>query len=300
MSRQEMEEMFLNRCRACAELQKSSEKMVSLFEQNLSDMFTRCTSLLVKKIYFLFMMKTSILYLHQIASCDSLPSHLCLDCFGQLSNFNEFRQSCVNSDAYFREYVQFCDLVAVTRFTHFFYFQIISSIKVERLDEIGLKCEESEPNREIKLEIYESECNDASFTQYDSESNVQSPAASSDIPNPIDHSDPFDNTKYICDYCGQAFDRKSHIGSHMTKHKKEMLVKSRPKTFICSVEGCSKVLETRKLFNSHRLKVHKIKPEPAEGEKRVKLYCPKCPKWCTIQHKLDSHIRAMHEGLKVI
>ena len=50
--------------------------------------------------------------------------------------------------------------------------------------------------------------------------------------------------------------------------------------------------------------MHKIKAEPrlkvsVVTEKKIKLSCQKCPKWFTIQEKLDAHIRREHEGLKV-
>lgn len=39
-----MNDIFVNRCRACAELNEGSEKMIYLFEKNISEMFTHCTS----------------------------------------------------------------------------------------------------------------------------------------------------------------------------------------------------------------------------------------------------------------
>ncbi len=90
----------------------------------------------------------------------------------------------------------------------------------------------------------------------------------------------------------------------MTKHKNEMLGDCREKPFPCSVTGCCKGFETRKLLNNHKLKVHKIKSEhpvmvDADDEKKMKLCCPQCPKWFSVQIKLDGHIRGKHEGLKV-
>lgn len=172
-------------------------------------------------------------------------------------------------------------------------------MKVECLDEIVVKCEENDANPEIKYEIYESECNEESSTHSDSESNVTSHDVSSNITNSVDHLHPFDNTKYICDYCGKSFDKKSSIGSHMTMHKNEG---RKPKTFACTVDGCRKVFDRRRVFNRHNLKAHNIKPKStikAKKDKKVKLLCPKCPKWSTIQHKIDAHIRQAHEGLKV-
>lgn len=172
-------------------------------------------------------------------------------------------------------------------------------MKVELSDELGMKCEESEESDaspQIKYEIYESDCNDKSLTLSDSETNVQRPA---NVTSPIDHSNPFDKTKYICDYCDKSFDKKNSLGSHMTMHKK----KCRRKTYACTVDGCRKVFQAKKLLNSHSFNVHKIKPKPASkanDEKKVKICCPDCPKWSTIQHKIDAHIRQVHKGLKVI
>lgn len=90
----------------------------------------------------------------------------------------------------------------------------------------------------------------------------------------------------------------------MLMHKKK-IAKNQTIHFRCTVEGCIKVFEKRKLLNNHRLKVHKLKPEPrikvaTVVEKKLKLRCEKCPRfWTTNQHKLDGHIRGKHEGLKV-
>lgn len=171
-----------------------------------------------------------------------------------------------------------------------------------------IKNEENESNREIKSEFYKFETHDDSIAQSDSQSKVRSFAAQHDIIPSLDSDDsnPLDGARYICDYCGKGFLQKSHIGSHMIKHKKEMEKSEKrivTKTFTCTVEQCSKVFETRKLLNDHRLKVHKIKAErivATEIEKKQKLRCPKCPKWFHVQHILDGHIRSKHEGLKVM
>lgn len=59
----------------------------------------------------------------------------------------------------------------------------------------------------------------------------------------------------------------------------------------------------RKSLTAHKLNVHKIKTPRVKvtntSEKKIKLCCELCPKWFTIQHKLDAHIRREHEGLKV-
>lgn len=204
----------------------------------------------------------------QITANDSLPTHICCECFGHLSNFNKFRQDCRNSDAFLREQI------------------VIESIKVEPVDEIGVKSE-----RNVTDEFYEAEYIDEAL---DPESTV----------NFIDIANPFDSTKFICDYCGQQFDRKNQIGSHMVKHRNEMLDNGRPKQFPCTVVGCADVFENRKLFNNHQVEVHRTEAEarvnvPTVTEKKLKLCCQQCPKWFTIQHKLDAHIRRQHEGLKV-
>lgn len=124
---------------------------------------------------------------------------------------------------------------------------------------------------------------------------------SSTVADPIDHLNPFDYTKYICDYCGNGYDRKNELGSHMAKHKREMSVESRPKHIPCPIAGCSKVFAAKKNLNMHRVKVHKVKLERRVKivEKKVKYCCTQCPKWFGVQHKLDAHVRSMHEGLKV-
>lgn len=165
------------------------------------------------------------------------------------------------------------------------------------MDEVVVKYEENEPNQDLESELYESEYIDEDFSQDDS-FDQDAGATTADKA--------YDSTKYICDYCGQEFSKKSHIGSHMTKHKNEtMKEKLEPETFPCTVVGCYKVFGKRKMFNRHRLNVHKLKPEPrikvaaVVVEKRLKLNCQQCPKWFTIQYKLDAHIRRIHENLKV-
>lgn len=164
-----------------------------------------------------------------------------------------------------------------------------------------MKHEENEPVRDFESEFYETEYIDEDFPQFDPDSIEHIPAESTNNIN----SDAGDCTKFICDYCGKEFDKKSHIASHMVKHKNEVLQKPQfPETFPCTVEGCRKEFEKRKQFNNHRLLVHNIKPEPRPKvttvvEKKLKLYCQQCPKWFTIQQKLDAHIREKHKGLKV-
>ncbi|KAJ6648569.1 Zinc finger protein [Pseudolycoriella hygida] len=253
-----MNEIFQNQCRACAELQENSEKMVPLFcEKNVCEMFTNCTSL-------------------EVTSQDCLPSHLCFQCFGHLSSFNKFRQSCANSDKLFRERL------------------MSESIKVEPLVDIGIKHEESDPIRDQESDFYDSEYIDDTFSQCDSITPANNFPTSTEI-------NLFDKTKYICDYCGQQFNQKNHIAAHMTKHGK----KTKPQTpnFPCTVKGCVKKFDKKISLNSHQRKVHKIKPEPCvkvatAGERRLKLRCDQCPKQFLVQHKLDAHIREEHEGLK--
>lgn len=49
-----MDHPFTNRCRACAAQEIASERMISLFENDLVAMFTNCTSLEVNELNFLF------------------------------------------------------------------------------------------------------------------------------------------------------------------------------------------------------------------------------------------------------
>ncbi|XP_037025408.1 zinc finger protein 501-like [Bradysia coprophila] len=256
-----MSEIFVNRCRACAVLQECSNKMVFLFDKKLSEMFKDCTSL-------------------EINTNDSLPSYICFECFGHLSNFNKFRQSCITSDAYFREQI------------------IAEQIKEEPLIGVSVKLEEHPANEDFESELFETEYIDDvddDFEEYDSDYTPQNDVASADDTNSNSNT----GEKYICDYCGQVFSRKSYIGAHMTKHKNGPAQTSFP----CTVEGCSKVFNTRKSINRHRLKVHKLKAGPrpkvtVESEKIVKFNCQECPKWFTMQLKLDAHIRSYHHGLK--
>lgn len=176
-------------------------------------------------------------------------------------------------------------------------FQLIpESIKVEPL--IDIKFEDNDLNQNNDAEFYETEYIDEEFSQFDPDvRSVLDEETSVDITI----ANTFDDTKYVCDYCGQHFDRKSHLGSHMTKHRKENWA---PTRFPCTVKGCSKVFETRRAFSKHRLGVHKIRAEPrtsvaAVPSKQEKFCCTQCPKWFLIQVKLDAHIRSKHEGLKV-
>ncbi|XP_037024177.1 zinc finger protein 493-like [Bradysia coprophila] len=257
-----MDNPFSNRCRACAVLLMSSEKIISLLEDNLLVMFTYCTSL-------------------EVSSNDSLPNCICPECFRQLSDFSAFRRNCAESDAYFREQI------------------LTKSIKTEQLDQTVVKSEENEPNQEIKFEFNEIDCSGENFTQYDTESIVHSPAASTDVSNPIipNSTTSEDPPKYFCDYCGKGFRQKSYLGSHMTAHRKKM--ERKPKTYHCTTDDCSKVFKTKKSFDEHRINIHKLKPQSPDPTKtKVKFCCPKCPKWFTEQYKLDGHVRSKHEGLK--
>lgn len=48
------EDLFPTRCRACAQIQECSQKMISMFEKDISEMFTKCTSLeVITKKYFI-------------------------------------------------------------------------------------------------------------------------------------------------------------------------------------------------------------------------------------------------------
>lgn len=128
-----------------------------------------------------------------------------------------------------------------------------------------IKDEENEQNPEV----YEPEYLHHSWAQYDSESNVQSPVSSHDIPslnsddlNPLD---PLDG-----DHCGKTLDKKNQIGSH------------------------------RKGMKVHNIKAEQVVEVASEVEKNKKFSCPKCPQWFHLQHRLDGHIRSKHEGLKVL
>lgn len=109
-------------------------------------------------------------------------------------------------------------------------------------------------------------------------------------------SDTVEIKTYICDYCGQQFNKKSYLGSHMIKHKNELVPKERKTHFPCNVQRCKKVYKVKKSLVDHQLKVHGIDIGPSER----KLCCPQCPKSFPIQYKLDAHIRKKHEGLKVV
>lgn len=148
---------------------------------------------------------------------------------------------------------------------------------------------------DIKPDYDQLECNETDSTKNDID--FCTPTSSRNpLPSVLVHS------KYICDYCGQHFDKKNTIASHMTKHKNEMLVDSRPKQYACTVDGCNKTFRTKKVLHNHRLKVHKIRSEPRVKvivEKKVRLQCPQCPQRFEVEHKLGAHIRSKHEGLKV-
>lgn len=137
---------------------------------------------------------------------------------------------------------------------------------------------------------------DEHFASYESDSTHNEVASTNDTDSKSGTSE-----EYICDYCGQVFSQKSYLGAHMTKHRNGPAQTSFP----CTVEGCSKVLKSRKGLGKHRLNIHKLRAEPrpkanVDGEKIVKLNCTQCPKWFTIQLKLDAHVRSYHQGLKVV
>lgn len=158
-----------------------------------------------------------------------------------------------------------------------------------------IKCEENESSRDIEVDFYEAEYIDEDFSQYDPESVVEITPVTYVTPTNDSKSNTFDGTKYICDYCDQQFDKKSHIGSHMIIHKRES-----SQQLACTVDGCAKVFANKKSLNKHRLRIHKIKAEPRvkTSAKQLKLCCHLCPKWFTVQYQLDAHIRK-HDGLKV-
>ncbi|XP_037025409.1 zinc finger protein 28-like [Bradysia coprophila] len=254
-----MREFFINRCRTCTVLQECSNRMISLFEKNLSEMFTDCTSL-------------------EIDSNESLPSFICFECFGHLSNFNKFRQKCITSDAYFREQI------------------ITAPIKEEPPIDVNMELEENPAEAEdIESEFFKIEYIDAKFEQYHYVSTAQN-----DVTSPVDtHSNSMSSEKYICHYCDRVFNKKTSIGAHMARHRNG----PEKNKFPCTIEGCSRVYKTRELYNRHRWNSHKLRAEPRpeitpDGEKIIKLICQQCPKWFTIQLKLDAHIRSYHQGLK--
>ncbi|KAJ6648572.1 Zinc finger protein, partial [Pseudolycoriella hygida] len=259
-----MTETFLSRCRACAELHTNKEEMVCLFsENNVSEMFTNCTSL-------------------EVSSHDCLPSLICFECYGHLKNFNEFRQSCFDSDKLLRAELA------------------IESLKVETLKENEIKLEEDDPIPNRESDFDEIELSDRNSLHSDSDFNGVSHGDRDSIFNDTVEAtdanlDLFDDTKYICDMCGQQFEQKSHIGSHMLKHKKEMGNCNATK-FLCTVKGCAKSFDKRKFLNCHQKNVHKMQPDPPK--KMIKLLCQQCPKQFVMQYKLDAHIREVHEGLK--
>lgn len=182
-------------------------------------------------------------------------------------------------------------------------FQIVTTlVKAEPVDELLLKHEENdvllkcEEENEVsgdftdfQAKSSETEITDENFLKNDPDD------AFTDTKNLIYTSDIVDITKFICDYCGQQFDKKKHLRSHMTKHKKELV----PTNFPCTVEGCEKSYKMKKSLISHKLNVHKIEPEACGSNKKLKLCCDKCPKWFTNQHNLDAHVRGEHEGLEV-
>lgn len=140
----------------------------------------------------------------------------------------------------------------------------------------------------IDTEFYEAEYIDEDFSPFDPDQND-----TDHTPSDTDHSTADVGVKFICDYCGQNFDKKSHIGSHMMKHRNEA------ENFRCSEKKCGKVFRTRLLLKGHKLAAHKLKTETrATVEEKDKFHCTQCPKWFTMQIKLDAHLRK-HEGLKV-
>lgn len=168
-----------------------------------------------------------------------------------------------------------------------------------------MKYEENEPNncneyQEVEPDFYETEYIDEELSQYDPDSVVSDSEKFFDDNNDSNSSV---GVKFICDYCDLRFGKKNHIASHMLKHKNEVVPKVRPTHFPCNVEGCTKIFQKRKSLTSHKLNVHKIKTPrvkaTSDSEKKIKLFCQRCTKWFTMQHKLDAHIRREHEGQKV-
>ncbi|KAJ6648573.1 Zinc finger protein, partial [Pseudolycoriella hygida] len=240
--------------------------MISLFsEKNVSEMFTNCTSL-------------------EVSSHDCLPSHICCECFGHLSIFNKFRQNCVNADKLLREQL------------------VTESFKVEQIGDVdGIKLEEEEsiPNFETEFVDEDSLHSDSDLSQncaISTEDNVSHDDQNPIVNNLAGRPDPFDPTKFICDICEQQFRTKRYLGSHMIKHKREIMGINQATNLTCNVKGCGKSFEKKILLNCHQRRVHKIKPEPQE--KTQKLTCHKCQKQFVDQFKLDGHIRQVHEGLK--
>ncbi|KAJ6632940.1 Zinc finger protein, partial [Pseudolycoriella hygida] len=267
-----MNETFQSRCRACAGQQENLEKMVSLFgEKDVSEMFTNCTSL-------------------EVALHDCLPSHICYECFGNLTKFYRFRQSCVNSDKLLREQL------------------ITEPLKIEEIDDINIKQEVNEAIPDLESEFHEIKFANEDSSHSASDFMVKSPI-STHTENSISHGDrdsvhnfvtanaddldPFDSTKFICDICGQQFRIKRYMGSHMIKHKKE-IEKSQATNIRCTVKGCAKSFTQTKLLNCHLKNYHKLESQ----EKPNKLSCHLCSKQFVMQYILDGHIREVHEGLK--
>lgn len=113
-------------------------------------------------------------------------------------------------------------------------------------------------------------------------------------PLPLPTSDIFDLSKFTCDYCGQHFNRKSSIGSHMSIHKPEITVENESERM-----GCGKTDKTRKSFKKLRLRTNEKKLKVhIEANKKVKYCCTQCPKRFEVEHKLGAHIRSAHQGLK--
>lgn len=155
------------------------------------------------------------------------------------------------------------------------------------MDEIDIKSEEEKrtDNGEFEADFYGTEDIFEDSTYCDPETVANTPIP----PTNASNSNLFSNTKFICDICGQQFNQKSHMGSHMMKHSRQAL----PKSSSCGIGGCTKSFSNKKLLNDHRLKMHK-----KDTKEEIKLKCHLCPKSFTIQYKLDAHIR-YHQGLKV-
>lgn len=62
---------------------------------------------------------TKFIILFKIASNDTLPSHICFECFGHLSNFHKFRQNCMNSDVFLREQVYSFAIILLSLYARF-------------------------------------------------------------------------------------------------------------------------------------------------------------------------------------
>ena len=169
-----------------------------------------------------------------------------------------------------------------------------------QLDELHIKHELHQSSLEPELQVTKFTDEDSPHSSSDEKNN------SHGHPGPINNCvtvtagsenlNPFDTTKFICDICGQHFRTKRYMGSHMIKHKREIMGISQAIGFQCAIKGCEKSFEKKSLLNRHQKKMHQINPEPLQ--KKQKLSCHLCPKKFVMQFKLDGHIREVHEGLK--